>query len=191
MVYVNDIHVLQQFLGLTGISQGKVKTCIGQRQAWTADDTNFIVRIIGLAKRKYIHVVSSFLKVPFVQVDIICDAANVGLVSICHHANAHGSAFIGYVGIPEELRSLQSYGMGERLSSKNGVEWVLLRIMVKLILRDKEYEVKPGMTLLSALQKCGILSESVIATREGELILDDEILNDGEVVKLVAVISGG
>ena len=64
-------------------------------------------------------------------------------------------------------------------------------IMVKLILRDKEYEVKPGMTLLSSLEKCDILSESVIATRDGELILEDEILKDGEVVKLVAVISGG
>jgi sulfur carrier protein len=63
--------------------------------------------------------------------------------------------------------------------------------MVKLILRDTEYEVKPGMTLLSSLEKCGILSESVIAAREGELILDDEILKDGEVIKLVAVISGG
>jgi len=66
-----------------------------------------------------------------------------------------------------------------------------LRTMVKLILRDKEFEVKPGMTLLSSLEKCGILSESVIATREGELILEDEILRDGEVIKLVAVISGG
>jgi sulfur carrier protein ThiS len=63
--------------------------------------------------------------------------------------------------------------------------------MVKLILRDKEYEVKPGMTLLSSLEKCRILSESVIATREGELILEDEILKNGDVIKLVAVISGG
>ena len=63
--------------------------------------------------------------------------------------------------------------------------------MVKLILRDKEYEVKPGMTLLSSLEKCDISSESVIATRDGELILDDEILQNGDVVKLVAVISGG
>ena len=63
--------------------------------------------------------------------------------------------------------------------------------MVKLILRDKEYEVKPGMTLLSALEKCEILAESVIATREGELILEDEILQEGERIKLVAVISGG
>jgi sulfur carrier protein ThiS len=63
--------------------------------------------------------------------------------------------------------------------------------MVKLILRDKEYDIKPGMTLLSALEKAAILPESVIATRDGEMILEDEILKDGDVVKLVAVISGG
>jgi len=63
--------------------------------------------------------------------------------------------------------------------------------MVKLILRDKTYEVRPGMTLLAALKKCDILSESVITMRAGELILDDEILNDNDKIKLVAVISGG
>jgi len=63
--------------------------------------------------------------------------------------------------------------------------------LVKLILRGKEYVVKPGMNLLAALQKCNIVPESVIATRDGEMILDDEILKDGDVVKLVAVISGG
>jgi len=63
--------------------------------------------------------------------------------------------------------------------------------LVKLVLRNKEYEVKPGMTLLSALQKISIVPESVIATRDGEMILDDEILKDGDVIKLIAVISGG
>ena len=62
---------------------------------------------------------------------------------------------------------------------------------VKLILRNKEYEVKPGMMLLDALKKINVVPESVIATRNGELILDDEILKDGDVVRLVAVISGG
>ncbi len=62
---------------------------------------------------------------------------------------------------------------------------------VKLILRDKEYEVKPGMTLLDSLKKINVLSESVIATLEGEMILDDEILRDGDVIKLISVISGG
>ena len=51
--------------------------------------------------------------------------------------------------------------------------------------------MKPGMTLLSALQKISVVPESVIATRDGEMILDDEILKDGDAVKLIAVISGG
>jgi sulfur carrier protein ThiS len=63
--------------------------------------------------------------------------------------------------------------------------------LVKLILRNKEFEVKPGMTLLSSLQKINVLPESVIATRNFEMILEDEILKDGDVVKLIAVISGG
>jgi sulfur carrier protein len=62
---------------------------------------------------------------------------------------------------------------------------------VKLVLRNKEFEVKAGMALLDALKKCDINPESVIATRNGELITEDELLKDGEVVKLVAVISGG
>jgi sulfur carrier protein len=63
--------------------------------------------------------------------------------------------------------------------------------LVRLILRDKEYDVRPGMTLLSALQKLNIVPESVIATREGEMILEDEILKEGDLIRLVAVISGG
>jgi sulfur carrier protein len=61
----------------------------------------------------------------------------------------------------------------------------------RLILRHQTYEVKAGMSLRSALEKAGINPETVIATRNGELITDDEILQDGDVIKLVAVISGG
>ncbi|MEI6290042.1 MAG: MoaD/ThiS family protein [Chloroflexota bacterium] len=62
---------------------------------------------------------------------------------------------------------------------------------VKLVLRGKEYEVKAGMNLLDSLRKAAILPEGVIASRNGEMILEDEILKDGEVIKLIAVISGG
>ncbi len=62
---------------------------------------------------------------------------------------------------------------------------------VKLILRGKEYEVKAGMTLRDALAKLGINRETVLATRQGELITDDEVLKPGETIRLVAVISGG
>ena len=64
-------------------------------------------------------------------------------------------------------------------------------MIAKLVLRDKEYEVKPGMALVDALKKHNIVPESVIAIRNGEMITDDEILRAGDVVKLVAVISGG
>lgn len=64
-------------------------------------------------------------------------------------------------------------------------------MIAKLILRDKEYEVKPGMTLLEALKKSNIVPESVIAVRDGEMITDDEIVRSGDAIKLIAVISGG
>jgi sulfur carrier protein ThiS len=63
--------------------------------------------------------------------------------------------------------------------------------MVKIILRKQEFEVHAGMTLLAALQKIGILPEGIIATRAGELIEEDEILIDGEEIKLISAISGG
>ncbi|RCK72998.1 MAG: hypothetical protein ANABAC_1143 [Anaerolineae bacterium] len=62
---------------------------------------------------------------------------------------------------------------------------------VKIVLRNQEYEVKAGTTLRDALARLGINRESVLATREGELITDDEILRPGETIRLVAVISGG
>ncbi len=63
--------------------------------------------------------------------------------------------------------------------------------MVKLILRKQEYEVRAGMTLLSALQKIGILPEGIVATRDGEMIEEDEILQDEDVIRLITAISGG
>ena len=62
---------------------------------------------------------------------------------------------------------------------------------VLLILRGQEYEVKPGMTLRQSLFKIDQLPEAVLATRNGEMITEEEILKDGDVVKLIAVISGG
>ena len=62
---------------------------------------------------------------------------------------------------------------------------------VTLSLRGKEYPVKSGMTLRDALRKIGVQSEAVLATRQGQMITDDEILAEGDVVKLIAVISGG
>lgn len=61
----------------------------------------------------------------------------------------------------------------------------------KLTLREEEFEVKSGMTVRSALEKLEILPESVIATRHGELMTDDELIELGDEIKLILVISGG
>ena len=65
------------------------------------------------------------------------------------------------------------------------------QMTAKLILRNKVYEVKAGMALVDALKKNDIVPESVIATRDGDLLTDDEILRPGDEIKLIAVISGG
>lgn len=61
----------------------------------------------------------------------------------------------------------------------------------KIILRDKEYEVRPGKTLYFTLNQIDIQPEAVIATLHGEMVTDDLIIKDGDVIKLIPVISGG
>lgn len=62
---------------------------------------------------------------------------------------------------------------------------------VKIVLRDQEFKVKAGMTIRAALKVIDVPAEAVIATRDGELLTDDEILKVGDMIKLIAVISGG
>ena len=62
---------------------------------------------------------------------------------------------------------------------------------VILEFRGKAHKVKAGMTLRSSLEKIGVNPESVLAIKDDQMITDDEILNESERVRLIAVISGG
>ena len=62
---------------------------------------------------------------------------------------------------------------------------------VKLMYRNKEYEVPAGMTVRDALKKIGLQPETTLAVQDGKLMTDDTILKEGMKIKLVAVISGG
>lgn len=62
---------------------------------------------------------------------------------------------------------------------------------VKLTLRKQQFEIRAGITLRAALVKLDIQPQSVLPMRAGELITEDEILRDGEEIRLVTVISGG
>jgi sulfur carrier protein ThiS len=61
----------------------------------------------------------------------------------------------------------------------------------KLILRGEEYEVRAGQTIRDAILQCGLTPEAVLPVRDGELLTDDNILKEGDIIRLVAVISGG
>ena len=57
--------------------------------------------------------------------------------------------------------------------------------------RDKEWEVRAGMTVRDAILKVGLDPLAVLSVRDGKLINEATILRQGDVIRLVAVISGG
>jgi len=63
--------------------------------------------------------------------------------------------------------------------------------MVKLRYRKQEMGTGRKPTIRQAIESVGLSPETVLAVRDGELITDDTRLNDGDEVRLVAVISGG
>ena len=61
----------------------------------------------------------------------------------------------------------------------------------QMTLRGKVYEVRSGMTIRDAMLSMQIRPEAVLATRDGKLLTDDEIIRKGDEIRLIAVISGG
>ena len=49
--------------------------------------------------------------------------------------------------------------------------------MVKVIFRDKEWELRAGMTVRDAILKVGLNPEAVLAVRDGKLISEATILS--------------
>jgi sulfur carrier protein ThiS len=63
--------------------------------------------------------------------------------------------------------------------------------MVQVIFRDKTWEVKPGSTVRHIIEAADMNPESILAVRNGKLINDATLAQDGDTIKLVAVVSGG
>jgi sulfur carrier protein ThiS len=64
-------------------------------------------------------------------------------------------------------------------------------VPVKLTFRDKEHTIEAGCTARHAIEQCGLSPEATLAVKKGQLVSDDTILQDGDEIKLVAVIAGG
>jgi len=63
--------------------------------------------------------------------------------------------------------------------------------MVTVIYRDKTWEVKPGSSVRHIVDKAGLNPESILAVRDGKLINEETITQNGDTIKLVTVVSGG
>lgn len=62
---------------------------------------------------------------------------------------------------------------------------------MKLIYRDKTWELCGGMTVREAIAKVGLDPQAVLALKDGWLLDEGAILADDDVITLVAVVSGG
>lgn len=62
---------------------------------------------------------------------------------------------------------------------------------VTLILRKEEFKLEGPLRISEALKQLGLSPQAYLVLRNGELLNENETLHDGDVVKLVAVISGG
>jgi sulfur carrier protein ThiS len=63
--------------------------------------------------------------------------------------------------------------------------------MVTLIHRNQEWQVKAGMTIRAAILKVGLNPEAVLAVRDGQLVNEDIKIQNSDLIKLIAVVSGG
>jgi len=62
---------------------------------------------------------------------------------------------------------------------------------MKIIYRDKEWELHGRRQVRDAIEKVGLVPQTVLAVRDGKLLTGDVMLEEDDEVKLVAVISGG
>ncbi len=57
--------------------------------------------------------------------------------------------------------------------------------------RDKEWELEGERTVREAIKAVGLTPETVVAVRDGRVLSQGTLLEEGEEIKLLAVITGG
>ena len=63
--------------------------------------------------------------------------------------------------------------------------------MIIVTYRDQVWEVPGNQTVRDVILAVGLDPATVLAVRDGKLVLDSELLGDEDELKLIAVISGG
>ena len=63
--------------------------------------------------------------------------------------------------------------------------------MIKVTYRDKHWELPGKQTVREVIEAVELNPATVLAVRNGKLVMDSEMLNEEDELKLIAVISGG
>ena len=63
--------------------------------------------------------------------------------------------------------------------------------MIKVTYRDKKWELPGNITVRDLILKAGLNPATVLAVRDGKLVLDSVVLGEEDEIRLIAVISGG
>ena len=62
---------------------------------------------------------------------------------------------------------------------------------MKIVYRDKEWELHGRRRVRDAIKEVGLIPQTVLAVRDGKLLTEDVMLDEDDEVRLIAVISGG
>lgn len=63
--------------------------------------------------------------------------------------------------------------------------------MVRVSYRGSTWEVEPGSTVRHIMEEAGLNPDSLLALRDGKLISEETLTQDGDGIKLITVVSGG
>src|SRR5512146_405156 len=86
---VHNVHRLEELPGGMAVSRGDVIARVEEGQAGRANDARLVVLVVRVAEGEDEYIVPKLLQVALVQLHVMCYAANVRLVYVCHHADAH------------------------------------------------------------------------------------------------------
>jgi sulfur carrier protein len=62
---------------------------------------------------------------------------------------------------------------------------------MRVMFRDKEWILEGKKTVRQVVEEVGLVPDSVLVVRDGELLTEDMIVQAEDEIRLIAVISGG
>lgn len=63
--------------------------------------------------------------------------------------------------------------------------------MISVTYRDQHWDIPGPIVVRELIERVGLTPATVLAVRHGQLVLDSVVLEDGEEIRLIAVITGG